>query len=779
MSTLNFAVTNVVNNNREIILFHRIGRELKQFHDHSFYPYFYNLDERGAFKTIDNKKVSRIQCSRPSDVSKQRIDASYEADILFTKRYLIDRVGQFLPCELKYSFIDIEVVCPEMPSYLNPIYPISCISCSNSYNSEIKTFFINDYGSEEEMLDELIKWIKEQQFDFLAGWNMMFDWRYLTARYKYLNGTELSDLLSPIFRSRYLGNKDNNVLIPAGLGIVDYLDWYKKIYKEKSSYTLDDVAQDELKEVAYEKVDFNQVSEDIKRKNINDVIRLVKIEKAKHLVNHYDELRRMSKSDFIDVTWNSKIIDMMLLSEAKYKNIILPSKKYAKIDEEEEEEILEQESFKGAYRRCDILDENKKIITKLTGYYKNIWKLDLSSAYPMSIINFCLDVSNISEFDGVEINGTKFNQNSNALLPCLAKKLISKKDELKNQLKSADPESDIGKDLQTKYDATKAVVNSLFGVCGLKIFRIFDLRVASAITYIVRDLLHYVEDKLQERGMRVIYLDTDSVFVEAKENPGELCNNLVKQWVKEKYNRTEIGIEFDCEGIFEKLLIIALCHYKGILKTTKGKIKEEIKGIEVKRKDSSKFMKVFYNNLINKIMNEESQESIVKYVNQEIERIKTLPLLDIGFPCRLKTDKVYDSPPIFTRGLEYTNELIKFNKVPGEMFYWIYIKPFGKAIRKSTRKLLNKETGKKERVTTEKEVDKDVLCFDNDNQAHIKDIDWEEMIKRSIYNKVEIIFDALSWDLSQVMPVKVKKERKKKEITQEEAIKELKKRGLI
>jgi DNA polymerase elongation subunit (family B) len=380
----------------------------------------------------------------------------------------------------------------------------------------------------------------------------------------------------------------------------------------------------------------------------------------------------------------------------------------------------------------------------------------------MAIINFCLDIENIRTNEGIEINGTKFYQNDGAILPTIARKLISNKDVLKLQLKSINPESEEAKDLQIKYDAIKAVVNSLFGVCGLKIFRLFDYRVASSITFLIRDLLHYVEDELKKRNIKVIYMDTDSVFIESVENPKDLCNDLVKQWAKEKYNKDQIGIEFDLEGRFEKLLIVALCHYKGYLSTPKG-VKEEIKGIEARRKDSSNFIREFQTNLIGKIMNEEPQEGILKWINSEKERIKTLSLIDIGFPCRINAEKIYKSMPIFMRGLEYTKEINpNFNKAAGDSFYWIPVIPFGKATRKSSRNKTNKETGEKELQSSEKEVDKDVLCYDEDNYEHIKNVDWKKIIDKSITMKCEAIFLAMKWDLSTIKEIKVKKERKKK-----------------
>jgi len=765
---LQFNVTNIGNIGKDIYLWHRMGKTLSLFKDSTFRPYFYQVSSNGIYKTIDGKKVEKIICSRPSDVKNRRDEGSYEADIFFTKRYIIDKITSFGKVDLKYSFIDIEVLTKELPNYLYPEQPISCISCSNSYTGEIKTFFLADYilpiphAAEKLLLDDFVKWIKEQQFDLLLGWNFIeFDWRYLCGRYKKLFGCELAEMLSPIAQARYLGGSKEVEpnLIPAGISVCDYLDFYKKIYRTESSYALDAVCQKELKEKSYKKVDFSKLSDEIKEKNINDVRRMIELEKKRKIIDYYDELRRMSMCEWSDVTWNSKMIDMILLREAKQKGIILPSKHYGEGTE------IDEIGFEGAYRRCE------------TGLYKGLWKLDLSSAYPMAIINFCLDISNIAK-EGVTINTVKFYQNENALLPTVARKLISKKDILKSQLKSANAESEEAKDLQIKYDAIKAVVNSLFGVCGLKIFRLFDYRIAASITFLIRDLLHYVEEKLKEQDIEVIYLDTDSFFVKSKDNPKDLCNLLIKQWAKEKYNKDKIGIEFELEGQFEKLFIVALCHYKGYLRTNKG-LKEEIKGIEVRRKDSSNFIREFQNTLIEKIMNEEPQDKIIEFINTEKERIKTLPLTDIGFPCRISQTEGYKSIPIFLRALEYTKELVEFNKVTGDSFYWIPVIPFGKAIRKSSRNKTNKETKEVTIQSSEKSIDKNVICFDEDNLNHIKrnefdldknvdqkvTINWEKIIDKSITMKCEAIFLALKWDLSLIKEVKPKKERKKKCIT--------------
>ena len=277
----------------------------------------------------------------------------------------------------------------------------------------------------------------------------------------------------------------------------------------------------------------------------------------------------------------------------------------------------------------------------------------------------------------------------------------------------------------------------------------------------VRDLLHYVETKAEENGIKIFYVDTDSCFCLAKENPKDLLNQFVQQWAKEKYNKEHIDIYFDDKGKFLKLFIIALCHYKGIIETSKG-IKEEIKGIEQKRRDSSKFMADFQNKLIDMILDNKTEEECLTFINLEKERIKTVSLIEVGFPCKLQ-NKEYKSIPISVRAYEYTKEIVlTFKKVPGDSFYYIYTMPFGEAKRKSSRMKRNKETGIKELQTSETEIVKDVLCFDDEQQNHILNISWDKMIEKTIIAKVEKAFEVMKWDTSKLREPKVKKQRKVK-----------------
>jgi len=62
--------------------------------------------------------------------------------------------------------------------------------------------------------------------------------------------------------------------------------------------------------------------------------------------------------------------------------------------------------------------------------------------------------------------------------------------------------------------AIKIMLNALFGVLGATACRFFDADVANAITGFGQQTLRWTRDAFAEQGVRVLYGDTDSVFVQ-------------------------------------------------------------------------------------------------------------------------------------------------------------------------------------------------------------------------------------------------------------------------
>lgn len=679
---------NIANHKRKIHLFCRDikGKQyIKEIND--FFPFFFepcNKEQSNAI-SYDNVPLKKIFVSEPSDVPKLRSSISYSSDILFTTNYLIHKIDSIIEAPIKICFLDIEVLTKELPDVTTAKYPISCITAYNSFSKELRSWYLGNYSSEIAMLNKFVDHMKKEKYDAVLSWNISFDYTYLFHRIP-----DFAKRISPIGLSR---RGEGDVFYPAGISIIDYLKYFKKVYMREASYTLDYIAQKFLGEKAWHKTDFSKLSEDIRDKNRSDVNRMIRLEKQCKIIPYFDAIRRLCKVQWEDLYYNSRIAEMLFLDEAKKKNIILPNKP-------KKEEITS--TFQGATRNVEE-----------TGLHRDIGVLDISSAYPKAIIGFSLDPSNITtdKENAIEINGIYFKQNPEALVPTTVKRILLLKDNLK-KLKKENPDD---KDISIRYDAIKGISNSFFGVFGYPGFRLYKQEIAATTAYLARDLLTYVKDTLKKERIKVIAFDTDGVFVNTKEDISDKLNQYVKDWAIQSYGKKDVDISFVYEGYFSSLFVIANCHYVGY-KSDGTKV---IKGVEIKRSSSSKYESAFQEALLNRILEGENEKTTLKWVSNERERIKSLALEEISFPCKI-ANKEYKNVPVFIRAYNNTRNIRKTFKVnKGEIFYYVYM------------------------------INNDVLAFTSDNKRFIDKnrIDWKKMIGRNIVYKTEKIFDAMKWKL--------------------------------
>jgi len=719
-------LVNIYATNREVFLFLRESPAyLDILIDDSFYPFKYLEDPNGRYKTYDGKRARRIY-GNMYNFGKRGI---YENDVNMTKRYLIEKVSKIEISPIRYVFFDIEILMKNTDKFDDVVAkasrPVSCITLYDNATDKYQTFFLGDYKGKQEqrearLLNDFITAINEIKPDLLLAWNVGFDYEYL---YKRIKGMNFAESISPVNMTRWAGD---DLDFPVGISVLDYMEMYRKYTQNKAySYSLDAVLDAELGRGKEHKfLEFNKITKELKERNIEDVVGMVNLEKKMDLIGYYDAIRRMTKTQWEDLpsktikkdnkfqtfSNNSRIIDMLCLEEAKKMKIVLPSKR--KMDK--------RESFDGAYREA----------FKRGMISDTLQKLDLTSAYPTAIVDFCLDTTNITEYaekDAIKINGIYFKQDPDKLLPRVAGKMLKFKAEIKEKLKNIPVNDKNRKRMEQEYSSVKGIVNSTFGVIGLSSFRLFDVRVPNTITFLIKDLLKYVISGLSDLGYEVVYADTDSVLVNTKEDILDLCNELIQKWGKEKYGKSHINIEFEKEGEFEKLLILAKCRYIGHLKTEKG-MKTEIKGVEMIRKDSSAFMRQFQKDFFDflfeledqKIEKKEKEERVHKWIVYQMLKFFEANVKDIAFPVRYK-NKEYKNVPVFLKALNNTLKILpafkKHLRKKG-FYYYIYDKQLG------------------------------AIAFDEGYEDIIREIDWQKMIERNILNKIATIYSVLGYDFA-------------------------------
>ena len=225
--------------------------------DRNFLPYYYEKtsDKESDAVSIFGEPLKKMYCEKPGDVSKERTSNSYEADIVYTKRYILDKVPTVEKSKTKIVYFDIEVQTPELPKPdqdKEAKYPVSVITIYDNYSKEYKTFFIKDYESEWDMLEDFCNTIKEIAPDILTAWNIKFDYLYLLYRL----GDDFPEKISPISQTHWR----NGGKMPAGISIVDMMGLYAKYtLHKKDSYALMNVGHDELNYDIEEDFDFMNV----------------------------------------------------------------------------------------------------------------------------------------------------------------------------------------------------------------------------------------------------------------------------------------------------------------------------------------------------------------------------------------------------------------------------------------------------------------------------------------------------------------------------------------
>jgi DNA polymerase-2 len=219
----------------------------------------------------------------------------------------------------------------------------------------------------------------------------------------------------------------------------------------------------------------------------------------------------------------------------------------------------------GAASQVEGGTEGGHVLEPLPGLYENVAVLDFKSLYPSLIRTFQIDPLNLvgpgspaPEDDPIVApNGAAFARRRGILTELL--------DELMPQREAARRAGDA-----VKSHAIKILMNSFYGVLGTPACRFHDPRLANAITSFGRELLLWCKGRIEEGGSRVLYGDTDSLFVESGESDParaldlgaalaarltrELAGHVAATW------RVTSRLELQPERLYRRLYLPAVRH---------------------------------------------------------------------------------------------------------------------------------------------------------------------------------------------------------------------------
>lgn len=264
--------------------------------------------------------------------------------------------------------------------------------------------------------------------------------------------------------------------------------------------------------------------------------------------------------------------------------------------------------------------EGGYVHTMNPGLYHWVCVLDFKSMYPSLIIakNICFTTlsqdGEISSPDGSVRYMSK--ERRLGLLPRILSGLMNERDSIKKRMKASKDhaEHDYLDGLQA---AVKVLMNTFYGVFASSFYRFTDKQIGSSITAFARHTVKTIIKELETDGYKVIYSDTDSVFVESPvselEGSVEFGNTMA-----DKYSKDGGTLEF------EKILEPLFSH--GVKKRYVGRILWPersddlfIRGYEIRRSDSFDLQSDLLTKLFGYILDENNSEALA-LVRNTIQR---------------------------------------------------------------------------------------------------------------------------------------------------------------
>jgi DNA polymerase I len=173
----------------------------------------------------------------------------------------------------------------------------------------------------------------------------------------------------------------------------------------------------------------------------------------------------------------------------------------------------------------------------------------------------------------------------------------------------------------TIQQALKVFINASYGVFGSQNFPLFCLPVAESTTGIGQYSIKQTIRKAEELGVKVLYGDTDSVFLL---NPSSSQMKEISDWSKK-----ELDLDLEEEKTYQFLALSQRKkNYIGIYKDTKY---VDIKGLVAKKKNTPEFIKKVFSQLI-EILKEITNDDEFNLAKKRIIEIVKSNLKKIGKP---------------------------------------------------------------------------------------------------------------------------------------------------
>ena len=181
--------------------------------------------------------------------------------------------------------------------------------------------------------------------------------------------------------------------------------------------------------------------------------------------------------------------------------------------------------------------------------------------------------------------------------------------------------------LEERQKSYKVNANSMYGVLGARKGYLPMVPAAMSVTYVGRQSIKKASSYItREHQGTILYGDTDSCFCTFPIEDLKVLHSLAQQISVETQKLFPAPMKLEYEGkIYKDFFILSKKRYAARACDENGKMSSKImkKGVQTQRRDSTKLLKSIYDTAIEKIMDNESYQELLRYMSENIYKMFT------------------------------------------------------------------------------------------------------------------------------------------------------------